>query len=115
MKKKESFIKIESNFNKCNEGVDADVRVNIYNVEGKVFVCWLGEFLQKLVDEKVISYNVLRKVVNYAVASPDKDRNKQYKENLDKLNDECLSDIFDNFNDMLDKFLKDMDNEDKED
>lgn len=115
MKKKESFIKIESNFNKNNEGVDADMRVNIYNVEGKVFIYWLGAFLQKLVDEEIISYNVLRKVINYAVVSPDKDRNKQYKENLDELKDECLSDIFDNFNDVLDKFLKDMDNEDKED
>lgn len=115
MKKRESFIKIESNFNKNNEGVDADMRVNIYNVEEKVFVHWLGEFLQKLVDEKIISYNVLRKVVNYAVVSPDKDRNKQYEENYHKLKDECLSDILGNFNDMLDKFLKDMDNEDKED
>lgn len=115
MKKKESFIKIESNFNKNNEGVVADMRVNIYNVEKKVLVQWLGEFLQKLVDEKIISYNVLRKVVNYAVVSPDKDRNKQYEENFDKLKDECLIDILGNFNDMLDKFLKDMDNEDKED
>lgn len=115
MKKKESFIKIESDFNKCNEGIEADMSLNIYNVEGKVFVHWLGEFLQKLVDEKIISYNVLKKVINYAVVSPDKDRNKQYEENLDKLKDECLSDILNDFNDMLDKFLKDMDNEDKED
>lgn len=115
MKKKESFIKIESNFNKNNEGVDADMRVNIYNVDSKVFTHWLGEFLQKLVDEKIISYNVLRKVVNYAVVSPDKDRNKQYEENYHKLKDESLNDILSNFNDMLDKFLKDMDNEDKED
>lgn len=115
MKKKESFIKIESDFNKCNEGIDADMRVNIHNVDSKIFTYWLGEFLQKLVDEKIISYNVLKKVINYAVVSPDKDRNKQYEENYHKLEDECLSDILNDFNDMLDKFLKDMDNEDKED
>lgn len=112
MKKKESFIKIESDFNKCNEGIGADMRVNIHNVDSKIFTYWLGEFLQNLVDEKIISYNALKKVINYAVVSPDKDRNKQYEENYHKLEDERLSDIL---NDMLDKFLKDMDNEDKED
>ena len=90
------FIKIESNFKDNEEGTNYDLMCNIHNVGQDELIHWLGNFLQKLIDNNAFSYDVLLKVVD-----SKKDREKEYSKNMDNLIKECTADLFKHIEDVL--------------
>lgn len=85
------FIKIESNFKDNKEGYEYDMLCNIHNIKKEMLLNWLSNFLQKLVDDNIFSYDTLLKVVKYAVVDSKKDRLKEYSKNLDSLLKDMIS------------------------
>lgn len=92
--------------------------VDIHNVDQRCFVSWLGGFLQKIVDEKILDYDTVLRIVKYAVVDSERDVDTQYKENLLELSKECHNDIMSSLSEMFDKlfedFKEDIKNDNKE-
>ena len=95
------FIKIESNFKDNKEGTNYDLMCNIHNIKQDELIHWLGNFLQKLIDNNAFSYDTLLKVVKYAVVDSKKDREEEYSKNMDNLIKECTADLFKHIEDVL--------------
>ena len=95
------FIKIESNFKDNKEDYDYDIYCDIQNIETDELLHWLGNLLQKLVDNNAFSYDTLLKFVKYAVVDPTKDREEECSKNMANLIKECKADLFKHIEDIL--------------